>query len=86
MTAAIIGIVLALTAVIVYITRSWTTSEKEKATSELDSKMALDRLSEFERAQIKKELERRTKDKNETADLPRATSGTRLLPDKDGYN
>lgn len=59
----IIGIVVALAAIIVYISRAWGKGQKERADLEENSKSTLDRLSTLEKERIRLEYELR---KNET--------------------
>lgn len=81
----IIGMVLAAAGFIVYITRSWTSAQKEKATSDGESKVALEQLQRINVAKMNQERETRL---HEQAEIDSARTGPDggtpfLLPDKD---
>lgn len=56
----ILGLVLAISVFLVYITRSWTSAQKDKATLEISSKMALERNRAVENDYLRTETQLRT--------------------------
>ena len=87
MTIALLGVVLALSAVIVYLTRKWTTVQMEKATLE-NSKMASgSKIEVLQRAALQEEANRRKLENDIENDDDRPTEPFYLVrPDKDDRN
>lgn len=82
----IIGLILAAATVIVYITRSWTKAQIEKATADGESEVANEQLRRMNEAKLAQERETRLHEK-EQADSSRPGPGGGVpfgvLPDKD---
>lgn len=82
----IIGMVLAAAGFIVYITRSWTSAQKEKAASDGESKAALDQLRRINETKLEQERKIRQDEKIQVENArPGPGGGTPfgMLPDKD---
>ena len=78
--------VLAAAGFIVYITRSWTSAQKEKAASDGESKAALDQLRRINVAKMNQERETRLHEQEQIeAARPGPGDGVPfgMLPDKD---
>lgn len=65
MTSIIVGIVIAMLIGIVYTVRAWTGAEKEKATLEKTSKVALDKIQILEKEKLDNERKLREAERHE---------------------